>query len=287
MNWLKKLFGGVTPAPTPVQQRAPARVLSIPELRAQLGHLGCPAVHLRPVSHSRFCKLGGLPLLPPDAPWPQWNDRPQSFLAQIDLAEIHVALPSFLPSTGYLYFFYDQDQGTSSCEMNEQHSWRVLYAAGDCSAFEQRAAPPGLDSEHIYKEKPVAAQRIDVLPHKPGIDLNADESADNYVELRASAFDGMPAHQMLGYPSPIQNDDMELECQLESNRIFGEAQRSAAPRVADLKKGASDWKLLLQLETDDDTGWMWGDAGTLYFWVREQDASQGDFSKAWMIFECC
>ncbi len=48
-----------------------------------------------------------------------------------------------------------------------------------------------------------------------------------------------------------------------------------------------EWKLLLQLDTDDDTGWMWGDVGTLYFWVRESDARRRDFNKVWMVFQCC
>ncbi|MDR2512739.1 MAG: DUF1963 domain-containing protein [Puniceicoccales bacterium] len=46
------------------------------------------------------------------------------------------------------------------------------------------------------------------------------------------------------------------------------------------------WKLLLQLDSDDDTGWMWGDVGTVYFRIREQDARKADFSKVWMVFQC-
>jgi uncharacterized protein YwqG len=44
--------------------------------------------------------------------------------------------------------------------------------------------------------------------------------------------------------------------------------------------------LLLQLDTDDDAGMMWCDVGSLYFWIREQDARAGDFSKIWMILQC-
>ena len=35
--------------------------------------------------------------------------------------------------------------------------------------------------------------------------------------------------------------------------------------VPELKAGAAEWQLLLQLDTEDDTGWMWRDVGTLYF----------------------
>lgn len=31
---------------------------------------------------------------------------------------------------------------------------------------------------------------------------------------------------------------------------------------------------------------MWGDAGILYFWVREQEAAAGRFDNAWAILQC-
>jgi uncharacterized protein YwqG len=44
---------------------------------------------------------------------------------------------------------------------------------------------------------------------------------------------------------------------------------------------------LLQVDTDDEAGWMWGDAGTLYYWIRRPDLLAGRFDRIWMIFECC
>jgi uncharacterized protein YwqG len=86
----------------------------------------------------------------------------------------------------------------------------------------------------------------------------------------------------------VQNDDMELECQLASRGVYvGNPDGYQDPRRAELEAGAAEWKLLLHLDTDDDTGWMWGDVGTLYYWIRESDARRGDFSTVWFSYQCC
>ncbi|MBL9213586.1 MAG: DUF1963 domain-containing protein [Opitutaceae bacterium] len=169
--------------------------------------------------------------------------------------------------------------------------WRVLYSADDRSSFIEHPAPAELAAEYVYKPKPVLPHRIELLPDSqslPRTSFDWNRDGDAYIELRSAAFEGSHHHQMLGYPSPVQNADMELECQLASNGIYvGNPEGYQDPRVPELKLGADEWKLLLQLDSDDDTGWMWGDVGTLYFWVRESDARRCDFTKVWMIFQCC
>jgi uncharacterized protein YwqG len=80
---------------------------------------------------------------------------------------------------------------------------------------------------------------------------------------------------------------MDLECQLTSNGIYcGDPSGYNSPEAQRLRGGAEDWRLLLQMDSDDDLGLMWGDVGILYFWIREQDARAGDFSKSWVILQC-
>lgn len=50
--------------------------------------------------------------------------------------------------------------------------------------------------------------------------------------------------------------------------------------------GAGDWHLLLQIDSDDDTGMMWGHAGRIYYWIREQDLMVRVFDEAWLILQC-
>ena len=287
-RFLEKLSGQPAPAQGAGEQAEDEAALANVRRRFA-GHLR-PAVHLRP-GDSGFSRLGGLPDMPENFEWPEWKGKPQAFLAQLDLSAIHAALPSFLPATGYLYFFYDQDQGVWGFDPKDAGGWRVLYSTADRATFRPRPAPDGLAGEFVYQSKAVRPQRIEVLPDTqtlPKSEFDWDRDGEAYLVVREEAFAARARHQVLGLPSPVQNADMERECQLASNGVYvGDSEGYKDPRVPALEAGAAEWKLLLQLDTDDDCGWMWGDVGMLYFWIREQDARAGDFSRVWMVFQCC
>jgi uncharacterized protein YwqG len=80
---------------------------------------------------------------------------------------------------------------------------------------------------------------------------------------------------------------MALEAQLASNGVYvGVPEGYSSPKRMALEAGVKDWRLLLQIDSDDDARMMWGDSGRLYFWVREDEARRGDFSGAWMVLQC-
>lgn len=227
MNWFLRLLGigsGTSGSEkNSTDKNVAVTEAAMAELKARFESLYRPAIHLRPGASGGFSRLGGLPVMPADWEWPEWNSKPQSFLAQLDLSEIHQVMPSFLPSSGYLYFFYDQDQGVWGFDPNDIGGWRVLYVQGDRHTFVERAAPKGLDDDYIYPVKWVAPQRIELLPETPTdteSDWDWDRDGEAYDELRRAAFEGETYHQMLGYPSPVQNADMEKECQLASNGVY-------------------------------------------------------------------
>jgi hypothetical protein len=97
----------------------------------------------------------------------------------------------------------------------------------------------------------------------------------------------LPRHQIGGWPDVIQ-DDMELACQLVSQGVrMGNQSEYDATFKAELEAGAEEWVLLLQLDSDDEgPGWMWGDLGRLYWWIRRQDLAKGDFSQMWLVLQC-
>jgi uncharacterized protein YwqG len=80
---------------------------------------------------------------------------------------------------------------------------------------------------------------------------------------------------------------MELECQLVTNGLYtGNPSGYQDPRRKTLEAGAIDWTLLLQIDSDDRVGMMWGDVGMLYFWIRRQDLASRKFDKVWTILQC-
>ena len=95
-------------------------------------------------------------------------------------------------------------------------------------------------------------------------------------------------HQQIGgFPSPIQGDSMEEDCQLASGGVYcGNSDVYNSKEAEKLRRELLDWKLLLQFDSDDEIGAMWGDMGMLYFWVRESDTRNCDFSKPWLILQC-
>ena len=91
---------------------------------------------------------------------------------------------------------------------------------------------------------------------------------------------------MLGHPDEIQGD-MKLECQLVTNGLYcGDSTGYEDPRAAELEADASDWRLLLQVASDEDAGAMWGDLGRLYYWIRDQDLRRGAFDASWLVLQC-
>ena len=80
---------------------------------------------------------------------------------------------------------------------------------------------------------------------------------------------------------------MQLECQLVSHGLYcGDPAAYRDPRAETLRPGATEWRLLLQVDSDDNAGMMWGDVGRLYYWLRRDALDRGDWEEAWMILQC-
>lgn len=252
-----------------------------------------PALHAIGTESQSWSKIGGSPNLEKSQSWPAWKGKPLAFLAQLDFSEMAAVagLPDF-PKEGRIFFFYDQEQSTWGFDPKDEGSWGVLFQKDVSKDNAFIDLPPGLSESFIYPERPIGFHLIQSLPDytcRIERDRKALSSADRdeLIELKFSSYGELPKHQIGGFPCAVQNDSMELECQLVSNGLYcGDASVNQDPRRKELEPGKNDWVLLFQLDSDDDGGMMWGDMGTLYFWIRRQELLLSDFSKVWMILQC-
>jgi uncharacterized protein YwqG len=237
-------------------------------------------------------KIGGSPDLPNPGLWPLHNGKHLSFVAQLNLKEVP-DLPgsAILPKEGMLYFFYDSEQSTWGFDPKDKGSWRVLYREEVPSSGVATDYPEDIPNRARFAERFVRLQPAssvpdiyDVLQKTPSLTEGQMQEVCSvfaeYEEMRA------PMHQLLGRPAQVEGD-MRLECQLVSHGLYcGDETGYSDPRAKALEAGAADWRLLLQVDTDDEAGMMWGDCGRLYFWIREDDLRERAFENSWMILQC-
>ena len=261
------------------------------DVAALTAPLAAPAVQVVSLDAPALSHFGGSPSLPPDVAWPERRGVKLGFLARLSLAEIHRAHPvPWLPKVGALLFFYDMEEQPWGFDPKDRGSSVVLLVPDLPEPTEQ--VDDGPDGNVFpFPPRNVGFRRIDVLPSWERDSVRAleltEQESDEFFKLAEARFHGMPKHQVSGFPAPVQGDDMELECQLVSNGLYcGDPSGYKDPRVPALQPGAANWRLLLQIDTDDDLGVMWGDCGTIYYWVEEHEARYGNFANTWLVLQC-
>jgi uncharacterized protein YwqG len=241
-----------------------------------------------PVGASKF---GGNPDVPNGFRWPEWNTVSLAFIIQINLAEIpNIPVTSVLPTKGVLSFFYHPDQETWGFDPKDVGSWRTYYFQE-----ENLKREPSPEYKSKYMEEPYTPCSANFLitesiPHPDSafvdqLDLSEREE-DAYWELYEKLLGSQARHQLLGNPDVIQNP-MELECELTSNGIYtGNGDWLNHPEIEEYRQKSKDWRLLLQVDSDDNAGMMWGDVGMLYYWLKDEKLRKEHFADTWMILQC-
>lgn len=218
---------------------------------------------------------------------------PLTFLGQLSLREVSAvsSLPSW-PREGILAFFYDASQIWGFDPLDRGHCRVLFYPEGVSLAPAE--FPKSLKANARFPRSSLEFRCEWTLPTY--LELNNGElvlwKMDEYRDLiarvnSAGGTERESVHRVGGYPQEIQGD-MRLECQLVTNGIYcGGPSGYKDPRRAELEKGAPDWQLLAQFDSDEaHLGWMWGDVGRVYFWARRQDIELADFTNSWAILQC-
>lgn len=280
--------------------------------RLDLFSLARPSIRLatQRVPYARLgmgdSRIGGIPDVPPELEWPRWlpskrrdnkfgepwqpdGPAPLGFIAQIDLGAVP-RVDDSLPDSGWLYFFYDRYCEPWGFDPADRGCSRVIYTNCDRRSLIRSEPPSDADLDHMTHPCQVEAWPELTLPgYLPEMEYGtlAYEAYHEICDCLTAS--GVPTyHRLLGHPQLIQNP-MELECQLASNGVYcGAPSHYQGEEVKRLEGGAADWRLLLQIDTDEDgPGWMWGDVGRIYFWINQQDLAARRFANVWLIFQCC
>ncbi len=200
-----------------------------------------PGLRLIKTATRSVSKLGGQPNLPDSLAWPRNPEGVElDLLAQIHCPELPAGLG--LPASGTLFVFYDCEKMPWGDGGNERDYWKILYTAEALPEQPRQRQTQRKDYDDSA-ERFLAFEQFDSRKEI----AEDDESETDTV-----------AHQLLGYPGYIQDEDMG-----EPGKI-----------------------LLLQLDSDDDLDWLWGDVGRLFFWIAPEDLAKCDFNRVQQVMEC-
>lgn len=251
-------------------------------------------------------KIGGAPDLPAGAVWPEWKDTPMSFLAQIRLRDIApLDTQKLLPPDGVLSFFCDAENAVTGLDVSEGKSWRVIFSQDD--SLKRVPFPERLSEYARYKacaasfaaewtlpgfESP-AIERLGLsweTKFGPGATVTSKEECELYFALTTQLDETYgrksDVNRILGYPDPIQND-VQSECQYATHGLYNRSSTGWPTEEARaLRQGALEWELLLQLDSLDEAGMMWGDVGRLYFMIPRRMLAERNFDATWLIMQC-
>jgi hypothetical protein len=296
------------------------RAAGLTEDAARLAHEVAAEALLLEATDDARSRLGGPPLLPPDAAWPTTEGgAPLSFLAGLDLAELDEL--AGLPGEGWLLFFaaLDPDEdGLVDVAVNEAGSAvRVLFCTAPAAA-----EPPGAlrrSEWGVLDHRPVRPRRVLTLPdgwdagREVGLDVFGARAYEAVLEDLRRALDGRAADrededdfddvEEDGEPGLIVGiewvdfedlDDDELAALAEHTR-GGEVDEGpfAHHWVSGHATGVRGHPpqpgtvLLLHLETDADLRFEFLDGGTIQFRIPSDALAARDWSAVVAFADSC
>lgn len=267
------------------------------------------------VNHTKFggdltvgqSRIGGSPDLPADFRWPDYygmgvpdeekSSRPLTFMAQINLGEVHpYDKDSLLPESGMLYFFYDMETMRWGYDPDDRGCCRVYYTENS-ESLTRTDAPEGAA---VLPERVLTFASEGSYPAFPEIEDTyriawEDDSPWETYDAAVTGLGAPPAEnvgmntRLLGYPELIQGSLWE-ECELASTGTYtgsGFPKMSDAER-ANLRKRSGEWMLLFQLGSvlDGEDEIMFGDLGSIFFCIRKEDLAARNFDDVWLILQC-
>lgn len=255
-----------------------------------------PSIKLRPAKEKCSLynsKIGGVPYLPVDFPYPtealeEGQERPLRLLAQINFEEMPF-LEGF-PATGMLQFYISDGgmYGLNFEELTLQKGFRVLYHERVDEETELISALPFNEEKGDKEAFPVSDElklnfELGEMPMGGGdfrfdklvLDAYNEVYPSNQVssleriseEITDGVYDQLEGggHHIGGYPMFTQIDPREYHENLRGHTV-----------------------LLFQLDSEEtkDYSILWGDSGVCHFFIKPEDLARRDFSNVLYNWDC-
>lgn len=266
-------------------------------------------------------KFGGNPHLPKDFEW-YWFEgesrgdkvianRPLSFLAQINLAEVSkYDKEHLLPLKGILYFFYEWETSTWGFDPKDRGSARVYYYPNNKDLIETNP-PTVMNEEYSFPEFSLSFKRKIGLPDSEEFHthhrLNESDSNldtcniydDEREKYGYKIEEDYSISKLLGYANLIQAAMLE-QCEIVTNGFFHGSRKYSDNSFENLTEeqaktffqNSSEWILLFQMGTIEDKknpgnfSLIFGDCGNIYFYIKKHDLANRNFENTWFVLQC-
>jgi uncharacterized protein YwqG len=249
-----------------------------------------PSIRMTRGDFSGRSRLGGAPDLPAGFEWPTWRGEELDFAGQIDLGDVaKLGFDTGLPPEGLLLLFLATSARPSGLRQEDRGGFRLVLADGELETAADRASltevPLAFSTELTLPSESAGLPPSLVLG---GFELDAWQRVREGlaelqgVELEDRAVEWQSIHRIGGHPDTME-EGMHVDAQLAFNGIdLNTGERYYDPRVPDLERDAEQWRLLLQLSSDDEAGLQLGyPLGRLYVWIRKGDLAQARFDDVW------
>lgn len=253
-------------------------------------------------------KFGGEPHLPKIYQWPYYTgdiqdgtdrsnvmSRPLMFIMQINCCDIiEYDIEKELPHTGILYFFYEMQTQKWGFDPEDRGSAVVYYYDGDYSELSNTTWPEDLPEEFKLPEHSIVFNHEYDIPsyeeycNNDQIDTDCWDVYDENKQLYGYTSEDEYNNKILGYADLIQGD-MLAECQLASNGIYcGDTEGYDSEKAKILITNRQDWVLLAQISSimSENFELMFGDCGSIYFYIKKEDLKSNNFNRIWLILQC-
>ncbi|WP_339070952.1 YwqG family protein [Chitinophaga sp. 212800008-4] len=233
-------------------------------------------------------RIAGFPDLPAGFQWPLTKEGGRmTFIAQLDLATLNSADPlQLLPANGMLYFFMGIDEPA----YNIEHKVIWVPSKDDLVLTRPEGSTILDDTYEPFTGWKFNAVKSLMPPNYNYLEEElTDEAFEAYEDMTKQL--NTSAGLMWGYPAG-QHSDSEIEAAINIILKKYYDYKPANARQALLKHFSGDeaaldhelnnMLMLLELDSADETGFLWWDAGCIHFFIRKEDLLNRNFDNTYL-----